>query len=320
MFLLLFFLSSWIHLTHGRSVKVPYQHFYRLSNANKVYVTKYGCKVTEWRGTSSLGIAGYPDITQIECVGNNTTFRFDGVLSDGHARFYLRSGTMNVNNETLERMGESFWAQIGSRISGSVNGSVFMIGGRLPCPEDVESEFSSISYNAPIQRFYRVNVVEIRDDEHINGRGVAKDMVWSSISRVDPPSVVILNCNPGKSNVSEHFHPSGAVYAPFTGRICFVVFSKTECIEPGEFRWTSPLLRYFEYFEEPQVSSPEARDLLSSIGESNLCDAPTTTNPIVFAVTNFDPDDIAGIPNFKDIPSSTMTVRSTTVITHRLFV
>ena len=51
--------------------------------------------------------------------------------------------------------------------------------------------------------------------------------------------------------------------------------------------------------------------------------AANCTHPIVFGVTNFDPDDAAGQPNFADAPAGpatwglfdTMTVRSTTIAT-----
>ena len=311
--LLLLFL--FISIAKSSTLKVPYQHFYRSSNADDAYVTKSGCSVVTWRGSDPYGVVSYPGVTRIECK-QNATFRSDGVLADGHVRFYLQNGVMDINNETLDTMGESYWSQIGSRVKFVLRGAVLAIGGSLPTQAAVESGFSSMSYDAPIQRIYKARLAEIRHDEHIIGVGVAKDMTWSSLTRVDPPSIVVLNCNPGRSNVSEHFHPAGAIYAPFTGKICFVTTTSTDCIVPGEVRWTSPLLRYFEYFETPDIENAEARELLASVNESDICDE--HTNPVVFAVTNFDPDDIAGQPNFDDYPSKTMTVRSTTVNAYRI--
>ena len=105
-------------------------------------------------------------------------------------------------------------------------------------------------------------------DPHIcNGTTNARDLTWgSSVSHVDPPSIAVLNCHldvarettrkhqydahlttvDGKTDVSVgskhhgkgstgsyvwfHFHPQGAVYLPYTGRICFET-SKSLCVD-----------------------------------------------------------------------------------------
>ena len=130
------------------TLKVPYQHFYRSSNADDAYVTKSGCSIVYWKGSDPNGIVSYPHVTKIECK-DHATFRSDGVLSDGQIRFYLQSGVMNINNETLDTMGESYWSQSGSRVRFEVKGSILAIGGSLPTQAAVEAELSCIEMGWP---------------------------------------------------------------------------------------------------------------------------------------------------------------------------
>jgi hypothetical protein len=60
-----------------------------------------------------------------------------------------------------------------------------------------------------------------------------------------------MNCAPtaAESFVWFHFHPAGSVYIPFAGRVCFTTGTK-DCVSPGEARWTSPNLYYFETFDK----------------------------------------------------------------------
>ena len=66
-----------------------------------------------------------------------------------------------------------------------------------------------------------------------------------------------------------------------------------------------------------------AADVARVAADGAALAAANCTHPIVFGVTNFDPDDAAGQPNFADAPAGpatwglfdTMTVRSTTIAT-----
>ena len=147
---------------------------------------------------------------------------------------------------------------------------------------------------------------------------------------VEPPSIAVLNCAPeglevplyGKNSpftsfVWYHAHPQGAVYLPYSGSICFQTDSLA-CIEPGEPRWTSANLYYIEFFKKIKQKNEAASRLVSLAGMTD-CEY-----PITFGVTNFDPDDSAGQPNFVDVPENakgpnpwgtfpTLTVRNTVV-------
>jgi len=84
-------------------------------------------------------------------------------------------------------------------------------------------------------------------------------------------------------------------------------------------RWTSANLYYIEFFKKIKEPVPDADELVHLAGMSH-CEFPVT-----FGVTNFDPADSAGQPNFVDIPENaagknipwgifkTMTVRNTVV-------
>merc|ERR1711972_78257 len=141
-------------------------------------------------------------------------------------------------------------------------------------------------------------------DHHIvNGSSASMDFIFGSITTVDPPSVVVMNCAKGSTPetnfVWSHFHPFGATYLPFSGRICYASH-KVVCSEPGTPRWTSANLQYYEFFEKINETNPmadHARDLAGmAAGE---CEYPN-----VFGVTNFDIAYGAGAPNFKDWPET----------------
>lgn len=97
-----------------------------------------------------------------------------------------------------------------------------------------------------------------------------------------------MNCAPKEwSFVYYHTHPFGAVYFPYSGRICFWTDSKL-CVGLGEARWVSPNLFYYETFEkieEENLNANRIVDLAFTKENATAC-----TYPVVFAVTNFDPD------------------------------
>lgn len=294
----------------------PYQHFYTRTTADDHRV-RQNCEVWTWFGRDPTGMTDFPSVTKVDCSrSGRSRFEFDEILTDGAVTAYMTGGgRLTLNNNSLTMMGESFWSQTGSRIVGTLDGGgvVLFVGGRLYSTHSnasSEAQFPSLSYLAPRERAYQARNASVVGDVHIQGEnGTAKDLLWSSESAVDPPNVVVINCY-GTSHVRNHFHPQGAVYIPFTGTICFQSSSiDTQCIEPGELRWTSALLRYYETFHAPNESSTFANVLLDAVGQRDLC-----TFPTVFAVTSFDPDDPAGQPNFIDIPSKTMTVRTTKII------
>ena len=84
-------------------------------------------------------------------------------------------------------------------------------------------------------------------DRHINnGTANANNLVWLTGTRVDPSSLLVVNCE-DNSWVDYHIHTGGAVYLSLAGSICFHTDS-VRCILPGEARWTSPNLFYYESF------------------------------------------------------------------------
>ena len=85
-------------------------------------------------------------------------------------------------------------------------------------------------------------------DSHINnGTANANNLVWLTKTRVDPSSILVVNCE-AQSWVDYHIHTGGALYLSFSGSICFHT-DEVRCIHSGEARWTSPNLFYYESFE-----------------------------------------------------------------------
>lgn len=84
-------------------------------------------------------------------------------------------------------------------------------------------------------------------------------------------------------------------------------------------RWTSANLYYIEFFRKIREENTQADELVKLAGMEG-CEYPVT-----FGVTNFDPDDDAGKPNFDDVPENvrpspnmwgtfpSLTVRNTVV-------
>ena len=96
-------------------------------------------------------------------------------------------------------------------------------------------------------------------------------------------------------------------------------------------RWTSPNLYYSEYFfasskdafGDDNKAHTDLQPLIRYANITNNVARGACDRSVVFAVTNFDPDDDAGKPNFIDVPPNTvkhfgfwptMLVRSTTVV------
>lgn len=299
-------------------VAVPYQFFFSSTSISRQFVMG-GCEVKEWKGMDPLGVAGYPWVTSIECISPGAVFEYRTVLRNGPVQMYLREGFLNANNDSFSYMADSFWAQEGSIINVTLKGAAYVVGGQFIKAKASDSMVAAqitTSYQGPVFRAYHVKEANLVHDIHINEgnltTGIAKDLMWSSWTNIDPPSITVLNCQRGQSHVADHFHPEGAMYIPFTGRICFQT-ETNDCIEAGEVRWTSALLRYYETFEPINSTNANAQRMLTAVGADSLCDFPT-----VFAVNNFDPDKSAGQPNFVDIPKKYMTVRTTTVLTRTL--
>jgi hypothetical protein len=137
-------------------------------------------------------------------------------------------------------------------------GFTYVLGGPLRVRKDVEEFSFTSSYRAPKHRAYLgMDVVNDTErnvhDEHIgNGTTNARDLLFSSgAEKVDPPSITVLNCapTPKESFVYYHTHPYGAVYLPYSCRICFWTDTKL-CVALDEARWVSPNLFYYETFEK----------------------------------------------------------------------
>jgi len=229
---------------------------------------------------------------------------------EGFLRFYIVDQASKVElmnyNESIQYVGESLWIQAGVEMQLKITGLVYVLGSKFQLTKAVKGIIPEISYNAPLYRVYRLRDADIVQDGHINdGRAKAKNLLWfpDKKSRVTPSHIVVVNCEKSMSSVGHHFHPQGAVYIPFSGKICYGM----KCVTSGV-RWTSPLYRYNESFSVDEDHNLNDREAVRIAG---LFDCP---NPIVFAVTNFDPSSIAGLPNFGDIPVQSMVVRTTTMI------
>ena len=241
--------------------------------------------------------------------------------------------------EVVDVMGSALWVNVGARVRVTVSGFVYIVGADwgLDPSEKCAPTFFGASYAAPCVRAYQAREAAAnRDppgdgsdaaanhhDPHINnGTANARDLTWASLTKVDPPSIAVMNCAPSSSYVWFHFHPAGSVYLPFAGRICFQT-DENLCVEPGEARWTSPNLYYYETFEQIKTPNAEAEALVKMAFPA--ANASACAHPVVFGVTNFDPAESAGQPNFVNVPENAvqgkkwgtfqqMTVRSTTVV------
>lgn len=313
------------------SVKeIEAQFFYNETTMVREVTLSGGCTLRKWNGTDAFGISGPPWMATLDCNAGST-FTASGVADHGFLHFYLRHGSAMFDGETFQSMGDAFWLGDGAYVDMYLNCSSFLyvVGGDFSlAPWRARSSYVSSSFNAPRRRSYRVSDGAVGPDHHIaNGSSTSVDIVFSKgKSNVDPPVITVVNCaydiDPDLSFVWYHLHPAGAVYLPYTGNICYWTDEK-RCSAPGAPRWVSPNLFYYESFE-PRAYEPSghaAKTLVNSL--LNDTAAENCSQPIVFAVTNFDPDDAAGQPNFEDMPNGamkwglfeTMTVRATTIAT-----
>ena len=279
------------------------------------------CDVTTWAGTDPDGMSGYPSATLVRC-NPGSSWSADGMVNAaGHLRFYLWYGSMTVQRQdgstsTSKVPGSSFWVSGGTAVHAAFTGAFYVLGAPLVLVRAPPS-LSTSSYAGLRSRYYDVEGAAIGHDPHINnGTGhVAKDIKFNSLTGVDPPNIVVLNCAPSvapkkQSYVYYHSHPQGAVYVPFTGEICFST-DKTRCIKAGQMRWTSPNLFYPESFKpqpddafgKPNQAASQLVPFLRAAkitgGSPSECD-----RAVVFAVTNFDPQKTEGQPNFVDLPAN----------------
>jgi hypothetical protein len=315
----------------------PTQYVYSTATAHS-HSTAQGCNISRWVGTDALGMAGYPHAAKIECR-KGEVFTSHGVASSGAFQVWLVEGELTFNGEKARMMGSSFWANEGAFVNMSVEGMAWVLGAPFALDENAQPNVFTASYDAPQTRKYDLHQAKLglehsslHHDEHImNGSSPSMDFAFGSRSGVDPPVVTVLNCangsTPETNFVWSHFHPFGAVYIPMSGETCFST-DETICASPGEARWTSALLQYYEWFKKPLVASASANAVRDLAGhDAEICD-----RPIVFGVTNFDGSSPAGVPNFRDWPRrahgqkssvgigpwgvfDSMTVRSTTVVT-----
>jgi len=289
------------------TIKVPPQYFYNKSNVAHEE-EKDGCVIRQWDGTDAHSVTGYPWITSIECK-KDATFTDTGMNAHGQLMVYLRDGSLSVFGPTdaalIVDMGSAVWIQEGIWIHMTLKGSAYIVGAYYELV-NLPQALPSASYLAPTLRAYQISEGVLHQDSHVNnGTAHAHDLTWSSNSTVDPPNILVMICETD-AWVDYHFHPQGALYIPFAGSLCFQT-QETQCIKPGELRWTSPVLWYYEPFKMLDVTNPEADRLFKTLGLS--CDL----NPIVFSVNNFNAGVNAGVPNFEGAPPKKMIVRNTLV-------
>lgn len=334
------FLSPCLTAAHAPRREVPAQFFYDDSTVDEARVADGGCALRLWnRGLDDYGIAGPPNVATIDC-GPNATFARAGVAVRGHLHFYLRHGRAAFDGAALVVMGDAFWLDDGAFVDMAVEANTFLyvVGGQFAlAPHKNASSTVSSAYRAPRKRAYLAsdalagaNGGSVGPDRHIgNGSTPSLDVVFSKgPSGVDPPVITVINCaydvDPALSYVWYHLHPAGATYLPFTGEICFWTDAE-RCASPGTPRWTAPNLFYYESFA-PSADAPSAAAaaaLVRAAYGANGTAAAECARPIVFGVTNFDPDDGAGQPDFDSAPDGygrwgvwdAMTVRSTTIPT-----
>lgn len=295
-----------------------------------------GCVVRSWEPPfpDTGGRIGAPFVSTIACGA--TGANFNGVATRGALSFYLQMGSVTFDGAALDTMGDAFWLSDGAYVNATVAAEtfVYVVGGEFALDPSARLSTVSSVFGAPRSRIYRSkeaiagtwDSANVHDKHVGNGTTLARDLVFSKgASRVDPPTVTVLNCaydvDPFSSFVWFHLHPAGAVYLPFVGEICFQTAVEL-CVVPGEARWTAPNLFYHESFKPRAVDEPAAsaaRALVDAVFDAE--NASKCKRPVVFAVTNFDPDDLACQPNFDDMPDGpgkwglfeTMTVRATTI-------
>eukprot|EP01060_Flectonema_neradi_P007315 TRINITY_DN15083_c0_g1_i1.p1 TRINITY_DN15083_c0_g1~~TRINITY_DN15083_c0_g1_i1.p1 ORF type:complete len:352 (+),score=77.73 TRINITY_DN15083_c0_g1_i1:58-1056(+) len=314
-----------IAVASGDPVQVPKQYFFTSENTVKSGVEQ-GCQVNRWNGVDPMGSVGIPWLTTIDCP-EGATHKSSGHTTAGAIQIYLGNGSMTVNNRNLAITGSSAWIQAGADATVEISGFAYAVGAEYNLQAGKPIYFTNAYGIAPVIRYYDVQDAidnknaTILHDIHINNGSDdnnCKDISWkASTEHTDPSSITVINCYNGKSFVSDHYHPMGALYIPYSGSICFLVDGKDRCITKGFPRWTSPILRYSESFT-PETTSPSSgvADLVTRTGPWKE----TCNHPVVFSVTHFDLwSDSAGVPQFGDNPAahgSQIAFRHTQHITH----
>lgn len=315
---------------------VPTQFMYNTSTVDRSFKHTSGCTVNQWDGMDQNGVAGYPWVTTIDCP-EGSSYETKGIAAEGHLRFYLRQGSLSANGKTMDLMGDAYWMNENSYVelligSGSF---VYIVGSEFALKNDTNTthRLSSFAADATERYYFGYDAIAGTElaaqahDAHIgNGTTNARDLVFSKgDSCVDPPSITVLNCAPeSDSYVWYHTHPAGAMYIPYTGQICFDT-DVSECVSgpAGELRWVSPNLFYKEHFNQIAETNEHAQKLVDLAFAGNEDGDETCEYPVAFGVTNFDPDDTEGQPNFDDAPDGlnhwgvfkTLIVRTTNIVT-----
>jgi len=317
-------------------IGVPLQFVYNETSSDRAFTDASGCKFVQWDGTDQNGVAGYPWITSIECP-EGSSFEAEGIADRGHLRFFLKQGSLTANGRELTLQGDAYWMNEASFVELAIgeNTFVYVVGAEFRLKNaSYDGAHRSTSFDGDVtERYYSGHdaisgadaLAANGHDGHIgNGTTSARDLVFSKNTTVDPPSVTVLNCAPqAESYVWYHTHPAGAMYIPYAGEICFDT-DVTECIVPGEARWVSPNLFYKEHFNKLSEVDDAAQTLVKLAFAGNTDGDATCEHPVTFGVTNFDPDDVSGQPNFDDAPGGafnqwgvfrTLIVRTTSIVT-----
>ena len=106
------FLSVTVLSASRSPTVVPAQHIYGPDNVATVENSN-GCNISRWTGMDVSGMNGYPWCTTISC---DTTEEFEdfGVNLQGHIRLFLMSGSMVINNYTIDIIGGAYWIDAGT--------------------------------------------------------------------------------------------------------------------------------------------------------------------------------------------------------------
>jgi len=279
----------------------PLEYFYTADTVTSSYSLGGGCMLDGWEGVDAEGLTGHPWVTHIKCEDGG--YKLGGVNYGGPVQIWVERGSLLVGEQELDMIGSSAWLNTGAEVSLEVReqSSVWVVGAELHMREGAPPHFVNFGngITPPAVRHYHAldflaGLAENVQDTHINnGTADARNLVWLSKTRVDPSSILVMNCM-ADSWVDYHIHAGGALYLSFSGNICFHT-DKKRCITEGEARWTSPNLFYYETFSSLDEPNPGSLELSTIMGMD--CES-----PILFAVTNFDPSSPMGVPIFIDQP------------------
>jgi len=294
-------LTFLLHICVGQHL----QFFYTKETETSRVTLDGGCIRRDWDGIDPEGVQGQPWVSRLECEEGQEA-KLDGVVRGGSIQLWLEAGSLtSENGRRLEVVGSSAWYNRGAilQLSLGENSRVWAVGAPLQAleggkvPEHVYW-FPGPGNTPPRHRFY--DTLDFLDgaatnagDRNINnGSANARNIIWKTTTRVDPSSILIVDCEPETSWVDFHIHPYGAVYMPLAGDICFKT-NKVDCITTGEARWTSPNLFYMEHFYPPVKVNEDWLAVAVELGM--YC-----YSPMVFAVTNLDITSPMGDSIFDD--------------------